>query len=383
MNTEKSPKSPTILKKTLLSLATIVVTLILVEIVLQVIGYEYSPLKINMMAAANDARDELAFGDSNFQFDSNLLWRPRPGESVFNAQGFRGQELSTDKPEGEIRVLAVGDSNTLGWKVYENEPERSGANWPTMVEKQAEEEGQPIVVANAGVWGYSAWQGKQRLEEMMIYQPDVVLISFGANDACPVVVSDADYAATTLKAPWRYIKLAHLTRAALDKITLGTGMKQEDLVARVSLDEYRQLLRDMIDRARKAGAKPILLTRPYIGRTQDHAIWKYYGDDYRQATIDVGRETETPVADIYEQFKDKVDLFADESHFTREGHQQAAAIILQEIEKLIGLPPAKAKTTSEEDQPAEQETQQSPSEPNPTPESQKEGKPTTADKSSS
>ena len=38
-------------------------------------------------------------------------------------------------------------------------------------------------VANAGVYGYSSFQGLRRFHELLRYHPDVVTWSFGANDA--------------------------------------------------------------------------------------------------------------------------------------------------------------------------------------------------------
>jgi len=42
-----------------------------------------------------------------------------------------------------------------------------------------------------------------------------------------------------------------------------------------------------------------------------------------------------PIVDVYSFFKDRTDLFADESHFTAEGHQLAARIVFDHLRPLI------------------------------------------------
>lgn len=84
------------------------------EQTLRLIGWEYKPLSVKVRDR-DDARGFHLFNDDYVVYDPRLLWRPRHNFGVFNAQGDRGPEVSRDPSPGEIRVLAVGDSNTLGW----------------------------------------------------------------------------------------------------------------------------------------------------------------------------------------------------------------------------------------------------------------------------
>ena len=51
-----------------------------------------------------------------------------------------------------------------------------------------------------------------------------------------------------------------------------------------------------------------------------------------QAVVD---KADSSVGSFYARFKGKDDLFADESHFTAEGHRLAAALILDGIRPLV------------------------------------------------
>jgi lysophospholipase L1-like esterase len=106
-------------------------------------------------------------------------------------------------------------------------------------------------------------------------------------------------------------------------------------VRRVSLDDYRANLREMVRLCRERGARPVLLTRPFEGHTHDEESWKSVGPDYNQVTREVATELGAPLVDVYREFKRRKDLFEDESHFTREGHAEAAKFIFAELAPVL------------------------------------------------
>jgi lysophospholipase L1-like esterase len=311
--------------------ASVVVSLLLAEGALRLFGYHYTPLSIRRPGAL-DRRHYHLFEDKSFTYDPELIWAPRKGHDIFNSQGYRGAELSATKSAGELRILAVGDSNTLGW------PGADGPNWPADLERLARSRGFAVHVANAGVWGYSSYQGVARLRRGLEVKPDLVLISFGSNDAHPVAVSDRDYLAqnagesSLLQRFGRY-RLGELFVAVRDR--LSRPEEEARLGRRVSLTDYRENVASMIRLAREAGAQPVLLTRPYIGESNHPLWWKNVGADYNAATVEVATAQQAPVIDVYTAFRDRRGYFTDESHFTREGHQLAAELILSELSPLM------------------------------------------------
>src|SRR5262249_13213324 len=183
---------PNRLKKVFLALASVVVALVVFEIFLRLIDYNYTPLSIQLEEKTkkewSEWRDYHAFQDKRFAYDPYLIWVPRKDIPGFNAQGYRGKELSPEKAEGSYRIFAIGDSNTLGW-VEENSP-----NWPRYLEELLAEKDDRYTVVNAGVYGYTSFQGLRAFKQALRYEPDMVLISFGCNDGMRVTVSDANYA---------------------------------------------------------------------------------------------------------------------------------------------------------------------------------------------
>jgi lysophospholipase L1-like esterase len=303
-----------------------------VELVLRASGYQYSPVQIGA-SVKDDWREEHAFGDRNLIYDPVLIWRPLRGQfSPFNPQGFRGAPIDATKPTGTLRIFALGDSNTFGWDVDE------GANWPSQLQRLFATSQPNTEIINAGVWGYTSYQGMRRFHELLAYQPDLVLVSFGANDAHQVTVADADYVK-------RHDRIEYLTRATrrlrvAQLFVQGWDSAMRPSVAgplrpRVSLDEYRSNLREMIEAGRARHLTVVLLTRPFVGSSDDPASWKTHAPAYNAATREIGRDEGVPVIDVYDAFRNRPDLFDDESHFGVEGHRVAAQMIHAELMKYL------------------------------------------------
>lgn len=311
-----------------LALIAVVVTLALLEGALRLAGFSATPVQIQA-GRQGDQRTLHVFEDQNFEADPDLIWRPRRNHSVFNSQGFRGPELTAEKAAGTTRVFTVGDSNTLGW-AGEN-----GPNWPDEVSALIARDRTGVQVVNAGVWGYASYQGLRRFTEVLAWQPDVVLVSFGSNDAHWVLQSDKDYDSRTFRntGPGRAIerfRLGELLLSVLDRTPQATT-----LGPRVALDDYRENLREMVRRGRAKNVRVVLLTRPYNGAIPNDTWWKNRGADYNAATSEIAAEMDVPMVDVYSYFKHLDEHFADESHFTAEGHRIAAAIIYDHIKGLI------------------------------------------------
>jgi lysophospholipase L1-like esterase len=249
---------------------------------------------------------------------------------VFNAQGYRGKELAEHKEPREVRVFAFGDSNTLGWAGA------TGPSWPRYLDDLLAERDGGFVVINAGVWGYTAFQGLGRFKEALTFRPDLALFSFGANDAHRVSVPDAEFAGREVRR-LRLDRILHRLRvgqvllATLDKAQGRDG----ELVPRVSVSAYRKCLEEIIRLGRDHDVRIVLLTRPFVGDSPDPGWWKRFAPSYNTATVEVGTRERTPVIDAYEYFKDKDGYFSDESHFTEMGHRIMARLVHERIKPLL------------------------------------------------
>jgi len=99
-----------------------------------------------------------------------------------NSLGFRDDEFLVQKPAGEFRVLALGDSFTYGMGVQAHD------NWPTVLERMLQaDRGGAVQVINAGMASgngarsaaeYAPWLER----EGMGFAPDMVVLGFCLND---------------------------------------------------------------------------------------------------------------------------------------------------------------------------------------------------------
>ena len=133
------------------------------------------------------------------------------------------------------------------------------------------------------------------------------------------------------------LRLGHLLRAALDRWSPGAGRR---LVPRVSLDEYRANLVEVVRTARERNIAVVLLTRPFTGESPHEWWWKNFAARYNEVVLDVARQLEVPAIDIFTAFRGRDELFIDESHLTETGYRRMASIIHGSIQPLL---PRKAR----------------------------------------
>lgn len=99
-------------------------------------------------------------------------------EFQINGQGFRDtREFGYEKPEGELRVLVLGDSFTVGYESAQD------ATYSAILERYLDGRGLPTEVINAGMSGSSTAEVLVLLEQEGVkYRPDVVVLGFYGND---------------------------------------------------------------------------------------------------------------------------------------------------------------------------------------------------------
>jgi len=252
--------------------------------------------------------------------DRYLLWRMKPGlegefvspvvvpegrrrpkfEVITNSRGFQGQEFEERKPEGVLRIVCMGNSSTFGWGVPPD------SSYPRLLEKILEESsGGDVEVINAGVPGYSSLQGLVLFErEISTLEPDIVTVSYGANDGH--MTSSTDYELMSeMEGPIGAVQEAFsrfhiykLLRYAV--VTFEAGERDrhgpEKAVRRVSPRESEENLKDLIGEIREAGAYAVLIE---LLPSQETGGWKPYEKILRKLSL----AEEVPLVSTGELFR--------------------------------------------------------------------------------
>jgi lysophospholipase L1-like esterase len=322
--------------KALLVLSGLLISLLMLEMFLKLIHYNYTPLRIEVINKWSEWRyyftledKQFGFKDKQFVYDPFLVWRPKKGGLFSNEQGYRGKEIPVAKESGSVQLFAIGDSNTLGG------PGKDAPNWPMYLEQLLRKDSDRFIVINAGVWGYSSFQGVRRFREALLFQPDMVLISFGANDFLRVTMSDLDFANKKIRKMnidhiLMKAKIGQVLLAIFDKLPLT---KKDVLIPRVSVQEYKDNLNEIVRLSKERSIKVVLLTRPFTGPSP--SWWTTFAPTYNSAVMQVAQNHDIPVIDIYSYFEGQNEYFIDQSHFSESGHRVMARIIYEHIKPLL------------------------------------------------
>ena len=164
-------KSTSFIKNILLLLVTLVIFSLLAELILRSV---LPPLIV------------WKFPQESYRFDNQTGHWLEPDQHAYthsaivetNSEGLRDQDYSANAPEGVIRILAIGDSQTFGNGIELEE------TWPkqleTVLNKTADKQ---YEVINAGLAASDTWQHEIILERLLPkYNPDVVVLAFYVND---------------------------------------------------------------------------------------------------------------------------------------------------------------------------------------------------------
>lgn len=205
-----------------------------------------------------------------------------------------------------LRIATLGDSSTFGWGVdYEH-------TFQAQLEARLRQRGVAAEVLNLGMPGFTSRHGLavQRYYAADL-EPDVVIVSFGANDgrfglqtADEALDADETWMAA---AAWQLRRLESfkLLRRALFSVydpfaglATAEGAAPRPQVVSVPLPQYRRNLQRMAGLARQGGAEVVFLS-------------VCAPDDYRQTMIELGRQRAIPVVDAGALFRDLADDLRD------------------------------------------------------------------------
>lgn len=123
------------------------------------------------------------------EFNPIIGWQNQAGyqhdelDLAINAHNFRGPAISENPAAGVTRVVCIGDSRTFGVWLHAMKTRTNNA-YPIYLQELIDDAGMRVEVINAGVIGYTSSQGLRQLVTRIInLQPDVIVASFGINDA--------------------------------------------------------------------------------------------------------------------------------------------------------------------------------------------------------
>jgi hypothetical protein len=106
-------------------------------------------------------------------------WRDDDSNNRHNSLGYRGDEVTKEKPADVYRIVALGSSETYSTSVGDYRE-----SYPYMLQMHLHENGYTNVeVINAGVGGYTSYESLLALQfRILELDPDLIVVYQGSND---------------------------------------------------------------------------------------------------------------------------------------------------------------------------------------------------------
>jgi lysophospholipase L1-like esterase len=285
--------------------------------------------------------------------DPLLGYRLRPSQQAYthgepvhvNAAGMRDDdELPASKPDGELRVLVLGDSLTFGSGVP------TSGTYSEVLERLLRERGYPVRALNAGVQNYDVHQEATFLGERgFALEPDAVVVGFYENDVRPhrdtyadVIAADGAlrergvrslvpdslvYLAKTLRivafARRRYFELqwAYFPPDVYREIHASLLRSESSPYAESTWRDVEASLARMAEDARAHGVPLVLAIFPFESQVRDPASSR---DGYQTRLVRVAQRLGVEAIDLLDPLREVLDSGAD-PFIPYDGHPSAAA----------------------------------------------------------
>ncbi|QDU46202.1 multifunctional acyl-CoA thioesterase I and protease I and lysophospholipase L1 [Symmachiella dynata] len=205
--------------------------------------------------------------------------------------------------EPTARIVTLGDSITKGVRSGVKPQETFAA----LLQAALKEQGREVEVTNVGIGGERTDQALKRLDKIIALKPGIVTVMYGTNDS--------------------YVDIG----------------KTE---SRITVDEYRDNLMQIVKRLRKAGIQPVLMTEPRWGKTaKQNGVGEHPNlrlEKYVAACREVAKKMEVPLVDHYQIWTDAEtagttigDWTTDQCHPNPEGHRYLNQAIVPVVLKSL------------------------------------------------
>jgi lysophospholipase L1-like esterase len=363
-------------------LASVVAVFGALEIGLRVGGFIHYPARVPPIIWNAEEDRLLKGGEGLHEIDAHQLWRPRPGAQTpwgvddrINARGYRGEELALERTPGVARIATLGDSSTFGMGI------EAQSHWTPKLARAIAANGTRCEALCAGVIGFTIEQGLQRYRALVrSHRPDVVVAAFGAVNEHFAALGEPDrekIARSSSVGPlqrfglWsrNEIRVLHFfgwivdTARGEDRVAMRKALNQKkkeqaELAEkmgpigaldypgqrRVSLERFREDLRELARLVREDGGRLVLISMP---RFPELEAAEPILEKYNEAVLTEAAALGVPCYDARTAVKSELakgtkweELFIDSYHPSIEGHeliaQGVAPLVMAELQAGAG-----------------------------------------------
>ncbi len=271
----------------------------------------FGSIEIGLRLARYDGDPRVV--DFRYEITSELFGEPDP------VRFWRLPNLAPRFDGEGARIICLADSVT----VMEH-----GRGWPDLLAPALVNAGytKPVQVFNAGVPGYTSYQGLRYLEtELLAARPQVVTVQFGWNDHWPSPANRPDREVRTPGGS-EFAAQRVLVRLRFYRLLRSLLLPDPDeSTLRVPLEDYRKNLVRIAELVRGQGGQVMFISPVFL---DNRLGWRELHLLYVKATRDAAFEAGVPLLDQTEYFAARPDLFLepwkDKCHINHQGAEVMA-----------------------------------------------------------
>jgi len=298
----------------------VVITLILFEITLRITGFDLAGPLVGLGHRAVQV--------GPFMPHPTRFWSLTPSyeQTEVNARGFRGPDLSVNKPDDRYRVFCLGNSCTYGTSCYYKQ------SYPARLQEMFDVGfgENRVEVVNAGVPAYSSLQLLRYLkEDILKYDPDMLIVQYGENDREEGNNLQQFPSAVFFRLqPWliksKLFQTGYALFYGLKKYAYLHNAEYKEHISRDSFRDCLDNLEEIEGCARKNGINVYFITPAWVSEGELCRKVKFV----KNPQIDIFPALNVPNADL-------ASLYIDSHHWFPSGHYLVASAIYNSIYQAI------------------------------------------------
>lgn len=298
-----------------------------------------------------------------------MIYRPTPGyvgeRSQMNSLGYRGPEISREKPKGTFRIVLLGGSSTFDTSIASN-----AFTFAAQLERELRlhYHHKNVEVVNAGVPGFTSWESLINLEfRVLDIEPDMIIYCEAVNDVHARLVIPSSYASdnsgmrrwwSVPPTPWwehscflrvtarlsgsarsRQVQLEDVCWAPTAKYAMDrANTTRETLLGFLSANQpiyYRRNIENMVAIAREHGLKVVLATWAHTPVWHDYTATTAYEQGIKEnneVVESIAQQDQIPLFDYAAVMPTDAKYWDDGRHVTEIGAKKKAELFAAFLE---------------------------------------------------
>lgn len=265
-------------------------------------------------SVSNDLKNKICFDAINIVWNYYPVAFIKPNQNLYtihiDSDGFRGPQITKDKPDNTYRIFVVGGSTAFGWGSTSDETTISGYLQQDFDNTHLNSK---VQVINAGVGGtFSLVEAEYVKNKLLTYHPNMIIVYDGVNDIVTssralnqiqINESLTDKLVVLYKEYFTFYKTPQILQLVINDIKSRTQSQVTQILDKSTVTEKATMWKDnwevICDLGKKEGFDTIITIQPFLG-TGNKTLTKHEHDYFLKTSNPV-------ILKSYQSYVDQLD----------------------------------------------------------------------------